>query len=73
MKLLKPVLLFCFCDILIGFCYIDPGTGSYIFQLLIAGVVGTLYAIKLYWKKIKLLFNRSKTSGQTDGERNKQS
>ena len=33
--------------------YIDPGSGSYLFQLLIAGALGTLYGLKHYWKKIR--------------------
>jgi hypothetical protein len=33
--------------------YLDPGTGSYVFQLLIAGLVGLLFALKVYWGKIK--------------------
>jgi len=36
--------------------YLDPGTGSYFLQLLIAALVGSLFAIKLYWKKIKASF-----------------
>ena len=34
--------------------YIDPGTGSYIIQILIAGGAAGLYTIKIYWKSIKL-------------------
>lgn len=33
--------------------YLDPGTGSYLFQLLIAFFVGALFTIKLYWGKLK--------------------
>ncbi|HDS84688.1 MAG TPA: hypothetical protein ENN97_05775 [Phycisphaerales bacterium] len=33
--------------------YLDPGTGSYIFQLLIAGLVGAGFAVKLFWGYIK--------------------
>lgn len=33
--------------------YLDPGTGSYIFQVLIAGLVGMGFAIKLSWGYIK--------------------
>ncbi len=36
-----------------AYAYLDPGTGSYIMQLLIAFVLGGLFAIKLYWKKVK--------------------
>jgi len=33
--------------------YIDPGTGSFMIQGLIAGVIGAGVAIKLFWHKIK--------------------
>ena len=33
--------------------YVDPGTGSYFLQFLIAGLLGLLYSIKIYWRKIK--------------------
>jgi len=32
--------------------YLDPGTGSYITQLAIGGLVGGLYLFKLYFAKI---------------------
>ncbi|MCX5782699.1 MAG: hypothetical protein NT145_08415 [Elusimicrobia bacterium] len=36
-----------------AYAYLDPGMGSYIFQILIASVLGLLYSIKLFWKSIK--------------------
>jgi len=36
-----------------AYAYLDPGTGSYIFQVLIATVIGALFTIKMYWQKIK--------------------
>ncbi len=33
--------------------YIDPGTGSFLIQGLIAAVVGIGLTLKLYWRKIK--------------------
>ncbi len=36
-----------------AYAYLDPGTGSYIFQLIIAGMVGLFFAIKVYWRRIK--------------------
>ena len=33
--------------------YLDPGTGSFILQLLIAGIMGALYTLKLYWYGVK--------------------
>ena len=45
-----------------AFAYIDPGTGSYLFQMLMAGLLGSAFAIKMAWKNIKLyitqLFSR---------------
>lgn len=47
-----------------GRAYIDPGSGSYILQLVIAGLVGGAFLIKNYWANIKTfftnLFSRSK-------------
>jgi len=33
--------------------YIDPGTGSYVFQIIIAALVAVSFAVKIYWLKIK--------------------
>jgi hypothetical protein len=32
--------------------YIDPGSGSYLLQLILAAVFGALYAVKLCWRRI---------------------
>ena len=40
-----------------AFAYLDPGTGSYIFQVLVATLIGALFTIKMYWQKIKLFFS----------------
>lgn len=39
-----------------AYAYLDPGTGSYIFQLVIAAGIGVLFAVKLFWTKIVLFF-----------------
>ena len=31
--------------------YLDPGTGSYALQLLLAGVFGGLFALKQHWQQ----------------------
>ena len=36
--------------------YIDPGTGSYVFQILIAALVAVGFALKIFWSKIKNIF-----------------
>lgn len=37
--------------------YIDPGTGSYILQIVIAGIVGAAFMLKLFWKRIQLFIS----------------
>jgi hypothetical protein len=39
--------------------YLDPGTGSYIFQIFIAVVVGGIFLIKLYLNRIISFFKNS--------------
>ena len=39
-----------------AYAYIDPGSGSVIFQGLIGVLVGAVVAVKLYWLKIKNYF-----------------
>jgi hypothetical protein len=36
--------------------YLDPGSGSFILQLLIAAVLGGIIAIRAYWGKVKNFF-----------------
>lgn len=40
------------------FVYLDPGSGSFILQLIIGGVVGLLVAVKAFWGRIKSFFTR---------------
>lgn len=44
--------------------YLDPGSGSYIIQFIIAGLVGSLFGIKTFWLQIKTFiggfFSRNK-------------
>lgn len=39
--------------------YLDAGTISYVLQFVIAGLVGGLFIIKMYFKKIKSFFTKS--------------
>jgi len=34
--------------------YVDPGTGSYILQIVIAGLVGAAFTLRLFWKRLRL-------------------
>jgi hypothetical protein len=33
--------------------YLDPGSGSFVLQLILAAIVGTLFVLRSYWTKIK--------------------
>lgn len=40
--------------------YLDPGSGSFIVQMLLAGGLGLAFLVKTYWRKIKGLFTKDK-------------
>ncbi len=33
--------------------YIDPGSGSYVFQLALGALVGVAYAVKTSWRRLR--------------------
>jgi len=39
--------------------YIDPGTGSYLLQLLIGGLFATAFVLKAFWGKIGRALSRA--------------
>ncbi len=55
----------------ISFAYLDPGTGSYIYQLIIAGIVGASYTVKVFWGRIKTFFIKLSSKKSHDGKDNK--
>jgi hypothetical protein len=49
--------------------YLDPGSGSFLIQLLIAAIAGIGIAIAASWSKIKRLFGKSnKVVPDDDGD-----
>jgi len=53
--------------------YLDPGSGSFIIQLLLAAALGIGVAARMYWSKIRSIFGkkdpaRSETENETDEE-----
>lgn len=48
--------------------YLDPGSGSFILQILIATLVGGLFVIKSYWKKIISFFRRKPEQPEPSAE-----
>ena len=45
-------------SVIFQLAYIDPGTGSYIFQIFIAFLLGMLFSLKIFWNKIKYFFKK---------------
>jgi hypothetical protein len=52
--------------------YLDPGSGSFLIQLLIAGLAGLGLAIAVSWTKIKRFFNKKKKVEADDDEDDEQ-
>lgn len=38
--------------------YLDPGAGSYLLQLLMAGFLGLMFSVKVYWKSLTGMWSR---------------
>ena len=47
--------------------YLDPGTGSYMLQILLATLIGAAYAVKVYWRKIKAYFKNIISGKESEG------
>ena len=43
-----------------AWAYIDPGTGSYLFQLIIAGGLAGMYTLRRHWYTVRSWFVRRK-------------
>ena len=41
-----------------AFAYVDPGTGSYVLQVIMAGLLAAAFALKSYWKNITAFLSR---------------
>jgi hypothetical protein len=51
-----------------GYSYIDPGTGSYVVQIIIAAFVGASLGIKLFWDKIKAFFSKKQDGDHSEND-----
>jgi hypothetical protein len=49
--------------------YIDPGSGSYVIQVIVAAILGAAFWIKMSWQRIKAFFsgNKVKADKNKDG------
>jgi hypothetical protein len=49
--------------------YVDPGSGSMAVQAILAGFLGVLLAVKIYWKKLGNFFrNLFRSGGKNESE-----
>lgn len=49
-----------------SYAYLDPGTGSFIIQMLIATLAAGLFMLKVYFKKVKDFFKKFFAKGGKD-------
>lgn len=72
-KLTKVLVLIVLIQIMTAstaYAYIDPGTGSYLFQMLIAGLLGSAFAIKMAWRNVKTYISQIFSSNTGDHDSN---
>ena len=50
----------------VNMLYIDPGSGSYLVQMIIAAILGGMFYIKTIWKRIKLFFSKNKEAPENE-------
>ncbi len=71
--MLSVFLLFHFAFPRSAYAYLDPATGSYITQIIIAAVIGGLFFIKQYFHRIgtflKGLFAKEKSIAEDEDQR----
>ena len=51
-----------------AFAYIDPGTGSYVIQIVLAVLFGSLFMLKTYWKMVKAFLGNIFSKKEKNGE-----
>lgn len=44
--------------------YIDPGTGSFIIQVIVGVLFGGLFVLKLFWNNVKAFFKKLFSKGK---------
>jgi len=47
------------------FAYLDPGSGSFILQLIIAGFAGLMFVLRGYWSRLLGLFKNRPPKRET--------
>jgi len=55
-KIILYILLINIFHLNIAYAYLDPGTGSLIFQLIVGGIAAFMASILFYFRKFKIFF-----------------
>ena len=58
------VLVFSVGVIPVANAYMDPGAGSYIFQVIVGVLLGAGVAVKVFWHRIVSLFRKDRSSDE---------
>jgi hypothetical protein len=53
----------------LAYGYLDPGTGSYVIQFLIGGLLGGLFALGMFWRRVLAFFKRLLRRGSDKEDR----
>ena len=46
--------------------YIDPSTGGYLLQMLLAGILAAAFTIRMFWRNLKLFFQKKLSGSDPD-------
>lgn len=71
MNILEKMLFICIINFILYdtvYAYIDPGSFSVVFQVLIAGLVSVAFLIKRFRSRIIHFFKRKKSKSETDDQ-----
>ena len=55
-----------------AYAYLDPGTGSYLLQLLIAGLLASSLFLKNFWKNFKMSITNLTSKGRNSSKHDEQ-
>ena len=55
-------LAFCFVTLPAANAYVDPGTGSFVFQAIVGGILAVGLAIKMFWRRIVAFVTRRRST-----------
>lgn len=63
---IHPLITIVAAPVLVNPAYLDPGSGSFILQLLLATLLGSIFLIKTYWRKITGFLRRDQSEDDED-------